>query len=150
MNKQQRSTLEHVARKILRKKNPDSPIKHANTDVNGDPADIDSIVASESKASHQSQGSWYNRSPWWKLLQAMGVVSAIILADLTYLQWRDLRHNFEFEQRAWLKTEYAVPKTITPDARVHVEVVNVGLGASPGDFEGGKEAREDRESNRRP
>ena len=36
------------------------------------------------------------------MLEAIGLVAAIGYAFVTYLQWKDLRHNFIVDQRPWL------------------------------------------------
>jgi hypothetical protein len=46
--------------------------------------------------------------------------------SITYLQWHDLRHNFEVDQRAWLKVDVALPLQIKPDTTATVTVSNVG------------------------
>jgi hypothetical protein len=41
---------------------------------------------------------WYRKSKWWKdSLKVAGILSAIAYAIVTYLQWKDLQHNFFIE-----------------------------------------------------
>ncbi len=50
---------------------------------------------------------WYKRVPWRRVLEGIGVIAGIGYAVVTYFQWRDLRHNFEVDQRAWVRFGYA-------------------------------------------
>jgi hypothetical protein len=40
-------------------------------------------------------------------ITAIGVVGAFVYAGITYLQWRDLQHNFEADERAWIAFNFA-------------------------------------------
>jgi len=66
-----------------------------------------STVASSANDSSTPKKSWYRRIPWWKILEGGGIVSVILYAYVTWVQWRDLRHNFEIDQRAWVRMKYA-------------------------------------------
>jgi len=57
-------------------------------------------------------------------LERVGILFGIIYAVTTLLQWRDLRHNFEVEQRAWLKVTFGWP--IKPTSIVLAHIENVG------------------------
>ena len=85
------------------------------------------------KASDQS-APWWKRCVkkviglnWWRILEGLGIVSVIAYASVTYLQWHDLRHNFEVDQRAWVKIGYIWPN-LTPDqtAVMNGNLVNFG------------------------
>jgi hypothetical protein len=87
---------------------------------------------------------------YWKSrpLEKRGIIAAIALAVLTYLQWYDLRHNFTVEQRAWLKpnldwsnfaTTNSVPLSVTnfgkhpainPRMIFRMEIVDAKAGPS--------------------
>jgi hypothetical protein len=62
----------------------------------------------------KSSKPWYKTLQGWKtLLEVIAIPFAITYAVVTWCQWRDLRNNFEIEQRAWiyfkdLKTNRAV------------------------------------------
>jgi hypothetical protein len=55
----------------------------------------------------QSQPWWLMRVwlwPKWKgIIQTSGIVGGVVIAWATYWQWRDLRQNFEVDQRAWIE-----------------------------------------------
>jgi hypothetical protein len=52
---------------------------------------------------NQSQRPWYKTVDGWKtVLELVGIPFAIAYAIITFFQWRDLRHNFKVEQRAWI------------------------------------------------
>lgn len=48
--------------------------------------------------------------PWWRIFEGIGIFAGIGYALITYLQWRDLRHNFEVDQRCWIKTGFVRPE----------------------------------------
>jgi hypothetical protein len=52
-------------------------------------------------------------------------------ADVAYTQWQDLRHNFQVEQRAWVKIDYGFPHVITTDTTAAVSVRYFNVGKSP-------------------
>ena len=63
---------------------------------------------------------------WWKsALETFALIAGIVYAIVTYLQWRDLRHNFEIDQRAWLKIEYGSPST-SAGVSAAAKIINVG------------------------
>ena len=47
-------------------------------------------------------------------------------AVITYCQWKDIRHNFASEQRAWLKMNLESPQAITENPRFGISVTNIG------------------------
>ena len=54
--------------------------------------------------SNQSEKPWYKTLNGWKIvLEVVGIPFAIGYAVVTYYQWQDLRHNFETDERAWVK-----------------------------------------------
>lgn len=75
--------------------------------------------------------------PWWKkallkirewlTLKNIGILAVIVYAIVTYLQWKDLRHNFEVDQRSWLKIGYSWPNpTSAAPATAILTFQNVG------------------------
>jgi hypothetical protein len=60
------------------------------------------------------------------LFTGIAAGGAVIYALITYHQWRDLRHNFEADERAWLKVEVGMPPTLSSQTPVVVNVRNVG------------------------
>jgi hypothetical protein len=63
------------------------------------------------KAKNESKGRWYNSLEWWKnksftwwkdRLEFIGLFAVVAYAIVTYLQWHDLRRNFQADQRAWV------------------------------------------------
>jgi hypothetical protein len=53
---------------------------------------------------------------------------AIAYAIITYFQWHDLRHNFEIDERAWLKVEIGIPES----AKIpFASVKTTNIGKSP-------------------
>ena len=62
----------------------------------------------------KSHNRWYQTLAGWKvMLEIVGIPFAIAYAVVTFFQWRDLRHNFEVDQRAWLKIVLSWPDPIT-------------------------------------
>ena len=58
-------------------------------------------------------------------LERIGIVFGIIYAIITFWQWRDLRHNFLVEQRAWVKVVLDWSNFTTTN-KVQVSVTNFG------------------------
>jgi hypothetical protein len=50
------------------------------------------------------------RAHGWRLVEGIGIAAGIGYASVTYVQWKDLRHNFEVDQRAWVRVRYAILK----------------------------------------
>lgn len=86
-----------------------------------------------------SKQKWYNSAQWWKSLrnhpfqwwkeraEIVALVAGIGYAVVTYWQWRDLRHNFQVEQRAWIQlTTPLIPMSEIPTRGLHISVANVG------------------------
>jgi hypothetical protein len=74
----------------------------------------------------QSEKSWYKTMQGWKTtLEIVAIPFAIVYAVVTVYQWRDLRHNFEVDQRAWVKPKVLWPKDMMDD-KVTVMVNNLG------------------------
>jgi hypothetical protein len=78
--------------------------------------------------SAQPQKSWYKTMQGWKtLLEVIGIPFAIGYAVVTYFQWQDLRHNFEVDERAWVKVGYAWPDLASNQvATINGRLVNFG------------------------
>jgi hypothetical protein len=77
------------------------------------------------------------RPPWWmcwgtwkESLQVVGIAAAIAYAIITYFQWKDLRHNFEADQRAWVKLGYTWPP-LNSDRPATMNGLLVNTGKSP-------------------
>jgi hypothetical protein len=61
---------------------------------------------------NQSKKSWYKTLSGWKLLlEVIAIPFAIAYAIVTFFQWQDLRHNFQVDERAWIRP--------TPDADIN-------------------------------
>lgn len=45
------------------------------------------------------------RPQFWRIVNRIGVIAAIGYAVVTYLQWRDLKRNFEADERAWISSQ---------------------------------------------
>src|ERR1022692_1442745 len=62
------------------------------------------LVGQANPAPHSSQTTqkrWYQAFPWWKVLEGTAFAFGIFYAVVTFWQWRDLRHNFKVDERAW-------------------------------------------------
>jgi hypothetical protein len=81
---------------------------------------------------------WYNSRQWWKSksfqwykdrFEIIALIAGIGYAVVTYLQWRDLRHNFTLDERSWiefkLKDEKA-PVSSFDSAYLPVDMINIG------------------------
>jgi len=73
------------------------------------------------------------RKPWWKTaLKISGVVAAIVYTVTTVVQWKDLRRNFEADERAWIKIQYGWPDlpSYQPAAIGTMKVLLANVGKS--------------------
>jgi len=59
-------------------------------------------------------------------LEKLGIAAGVVYAVITIIQWRDLRRNFAYEQRSWIKVDYLVPLKLDPSASIQVILHNVG------------------------
>jgi hypothetical protein len=91
--------------------------------------DIHLAVGSQSTPSTQDEREpkkrWYCRIPWWKILEGLGIIGVIWYAAVSHIQWRDLRHNFEIDQRSWVMAEISMGIT-DPLPSVMLKATNVG------------------------
>jgi hypothetical protein len=86
------------------------------------------------KKADRSDDKWNKTIPgriwrfiWqFKTLEGIGIIAAVVYAALTYRQWADLRHNFEVEQRAWIKVDFEAPKKDSTEAYWIMRVKNIG------------------------
>jgi hypothetical protein len=96
-----------------------------------DPAERKVLFVPEVKPtpsnSSESKKPWYKTLDGWKVrLELIAIPFVIGYAVITFFQWRDLRHNFEVDQRAWLKVDVGMPATLSQQAPVVVTVRYVG------------------------
>jgi hypothetical protein len=57
------------------------------------------------KDTEKPQKAWYKTLDGWKkVLEIIAIPFAIIYAIITYFQWQDIRHNFQVDERAWIKS----------------------------------------------
>jgi len=77
-------------------------------------------------AKEKTKHRWYRPFEWWKSrLEIIAIFAGVGYAFVTYFQWRDLHHNFEVDQRAWIKVDYG-PVTSTPVVPIRMKFTNVG------------------------
>jgi hypothetical protein len=71
---------------------------------------------------------WYKTLQGWKVrLEVIAIPFAIVYAVVTCLQWRDLRQNFEAEQRAWVGAVFPWPDLVGDKAlEMRPRFTNVG------------------------
>jgi hypothetical protein len=76
----------------------------------------------------QTDKPWYKTTSGWKtLLEMIAIPFAIGYAIVTYWQWRDLRYNFEVDQRSWVKIGCPWPPLNgTQPVTVNAELTNFG------------------------
>jgi hypothetical protein len=61
-------------------------------------------ISSAQASRQQTNSPWYKTLNGWKVrLEVIAIPFAIGYAVVTYFQWRDLRHNFQVDERAWIK-----------------------------------------------
>jgi hypothetical protein len=70
---------------------------------------------------------WIN---WWRVFEGVGIAAGILYASVSYLQWRDLRHNFEIEQRAWISVHMSDPN-VYGDVSASAALTMTNVGKSP-------------------
>jgi len=118
---------------------PQPASKNESVDTPGLAALVPPTPANPKKAKQSGE----TRRPWRKRLwrwikriflkrdrlEKIGIMAGIIYAVVTVAQWRDLRHNFEVDQRAWLKAETGLPVTLAENMsldKLPITIKNVG------------------------
>jgi hypothetical protein len=84
------------------------------------------------KNAEQSCGCRYEPTPRWiRILEAAGIVSAIVYAIITGLMWRDSHHNFIVDERCWLSINAGFPADIKEEVPIvgTIAVKNTGKTA---------------------
>lgn len=122
------------------KKNPENDAKPSES-CRYNPTSIQTVSIKETANDEQWKtdqktfwGEQLRRATRLNVLTAIGVLFAGIAASgailygwIAFSQWRDLRHNFEVDQRAWLKVEVEMPaRPLNSQTPVVVTVRNVG------------------------
>ena len=81
--------------------------------------------------SKQANKSWYKTLQGWKtLFEMVAIPFAIAYAVVTGFEWRDLKHNFDKEQRSWVKIAYSWPP-LTTNQDIAMNGVLINVGKSP-------------------
>lgn len=76
---------------------------------------------------NKAKKPWYKTLEGWKARLEIAAIPFIIgYAVVTFFQWRDLRHNFEVDQRGWIKVNVDMPTALGPQSPVVVGMQNVG------------------------
>jgi hypothetical protein len=93
-------------------KHPEGP--HQNAEHNGESAPRNAPLADNrsGNGANRAKDGRDDRKPWWMRIwvwqpwkRGLGigaVLATIVYAVVTYYQWRDLRHNFQADQRPYL------------------------------------------------
>ncbi len=122
-----------------RKKNQQTPTPQDNTEKEADTApgqpplitNVPPATPNCTESNKRKDGPahwWRTWGTWKRVLEVAAAISVVVYAALTYLQWHDLRHNFEVDQRAWIKVTYTfsdVP-SVAEYTPVHLNRSNVG------------------------
>jgi len=88
-------------------------------------------VTAAPKDSEQSKEPWYKTFQGWKTrLELIGILVAVGYGVVTYLEWRDLRRNFQAEQRSWIKIKLT-PTKWSQDTPVDLPLTLTNIGKSP-------------------
>jgi hypothetical protein len=97
---------------------PESTLRGSNP-----PAQLPASFAQTIGHTNQSKRSWYKTAKRWKtIVEMIAIPFAIGYAVVTYRQWRDLHHNFEVDERAWLYVSRSVlPKEPSEEDR-HIQI----------------------------
>jgi hypothetical protein len=81
------------------------------------------------KRTDDTQKKWYETFKGWKSrIQFAALIAGIGYAVVTYFEWKDLRHNFEVDQRPWItyhKTDDVLLKPGSPIV-FRFDLVNTG------------------------
>jgi hypothetical protein len=98
----------------------------------GQPA-LKSHIPAAPPYSEKPEKPWYKTLSGWKsIAELIAIPFAIGYAVVTYFQWKDLRHNFEVDQRALVKITFGIPTTVpTIGAMDAVPVTVLNIGKSP-------------------
>ena len=107
-----------------REQNDASPTPHHATTHENNTASRESTLLTQvppaPSNSPQTQERWYKTLDGWKAaLEIVAIPFAIGYAIVTGLQWYDLRHNFQVDERAWIKVETLYPPQPTADFGVN-------------------------------
>jgi hypothetical protein len=114
---------------------PKDASEHKVADVSLEDAAVNPpIEATQPQKNETANAPWWKRWKYWRrLIEILGFSFAATYAIVTYLQWRDLRHNFrdqyrsfEANERSWMRVEVVWPKEIPMDGRIALKVTNVG------------------------
>jgi F0F1-type ATP synthase membrane subunit c/vacuolar-type H+-ATPase subunit K len=133
-------TIVHPLRDAPRENNeqPATPQDNSSNKTENAPRQMPVVSPSPSDASKTNKTErepnpwWKQWKPWKRLLGILGVGIGIGYACVTYFQWRDLRHNFEIDQRAWLEVTTNLGKTNDIPYTVEITVKNLGKSVATG------------------
>ena len=112
-------TLEELLKFVDRPRQQHNPAVEDQAYSNNatDPASgkmaLDFHVRPSPKQQPGPQKKRYQSFDWWKSrLEVAAYIFAVVYAVITYFQWRDLRHNFMVDERAWVKIGSNFPKLV--------------------------------------
>lgn len=81
---------------------------------------------------NKAEQRWYKSFDGWKeLLEVLGILFAIGYAVITYLQWRDLRTNFDTDQRAWISVSVQNNVAVLPGDSIPISFELLNSGKTP-------------------
>jgi len=98
-----------------------------------------SYIAPPKKDAKAPDGKWYKSAGWrvlrfvwrFKFLEGVGIIAVIVYTSLTWFQWHDLRHNFEVDQRSYVRIGLELPGTIFTSPGISLPMGLRNNGKSP-------------------
>ncbi len=67
----------------------------------------------------------------WRALEGVGIIAVIGYTALTYLQWSDLRRNFETDERSWARVIHGEDQALTDTKELSSSLTLINSGKTP-------------------
>jgi hypothetical protein len=121
--------------------------KEANTQQQEEPASITVPEEHATTDTNDSQQATDNPFPWWSrawrivirvvkwprwkaCIEFLALIGGIVYAAVTVAQWKDLRHNFQTDERSWVNPTFKGMFPVNPntpfDGKAHIYFTNDG------------------------
>ena len=75
---------------------------------------------------------------WKQILKYAAIGSGVVVAVVTFFQWKDAHHNFKVDERAWLGVTTAPNYTTDPNGKIIVLAQLQNFGKTPARIVEGK------------
>jgi hypothetical protein len=75
---------------------------------------------------------------WKQILKYVAIASGVVVAVVTFFQWKDAHHNFKVDERAWIGVTTAPNYTTDANGKIIVLAQLQNFGKTPGRIVEGK------------